>query len=434
MMIHKVDRICTIFFFAVVNLIIILTLYYFDWKFYYYLFFGALLLVQFFILKSSFFWTFFFSIGFTFVIILFHALLFNFNFEIKNIQKFTVVQESKKNYLIKSSFNFFCYLKKSNYSNLKFSTGDTIFISITDRSKYQFDRSFSFTFNNYLFSNNIKYLISKYQIKSIIHPNFLKGWWNNLEHYFKDCHLIESLIFNNHLTGGFYKETIFYNVVQLIIISKHHLNLWKKFYLTFFQKVSPEIIVNFLFLIFFLLYCYLTNFSIVVTRLLVSELLTACFAFLFFRNIFSFNFKVINRLQKYEMKLIWSITAFFFVFYNPKIVFDISFYFCFIIPLAMIYFLKLEISSAWIKKIFINYLVLIVCLPVFISVNNSLNIISPFLVLLIEPLIMVFYILLWPLILTSNFFFPFDWINFINLFLEKILSNCFSIFSWIIYF
>ncbi len=202
-----------------------------------------------------------------------------------------------------------------------------------------------------------------------------------------DKNYLDDEVYNTYLKNG---------VVHLFAISGMHISLLVSILNYLLKKIKGKKIIIGLFLVYF---AFLTNFSASVMRAVT---------FYIMKNIF----KLLNiTLSNVKILLL---TAFLLLFINPFFIYNQGFLYSFLITFSIMLLSK-DITGNYVKKIFkISLIAFLVSLPLTVSNNYEINILSIFSNLLFVPLV-------------SLVIFPFSLIVFLIPFLQPLFHLCLSI-------
>ncbi len=250
------------------------------------------------------------------------------------------------------------------------------------------------SFKLFLKSNNVSYfsyeneilkIENKFSLRNILYKNLFNS--NSSYSEYALCFLFNE--FKNYEIKEIIKTS---GLSYLFVISGFHINIlfiWS-------NKIFKNEKLNF-FLIGFLI--YLLFFPLPATR--------AYLTYYFIR------FKKINNFNSL------SLTGSIIMINNPFIIFSYSFILSFI-STSSIYLINKNINN----KFLISEIIFVATFPIIINWNNYFNLLSPFISLILTPIISIIYIVIiisYPFIFIWNFLdYIFIFINFILLFLLNI--------------
>jgi competence protein ComEC len=222
----------------------------------------------------------------------------------------------------------------------------------------------------------------------------INEWFENLTHFsFRNqiSHYIDRHY--NQITSSFIKlillnikekdgKTIYYHmidlsIVYLIVVSGFHISVLKRIVSRCFCKIPLiGLIVN---LITITLYCYLLNFAVSVTRVLLMYLITIIFG------------KYLkNRID------ILSVSALISLALGPSSMFNIGFCMSYLCTIVILVIFQWEISNPLLEKIVVNIGATLVSLPFVIHMQHQISIwvvLNSFVFSYIFALIFVYFIL-----------------------------------------
>ena len=275
-----------------------------------------------------------------------------------------------------------------------------------------------FNYQNYLLSKKIYYVFNInsiikiknnkniiYSLKNIIVNRINKIDYNGylLDFILGDNSDIDSDITNNYRILG---------ISHLLAISGMHITLLATIIFKILNKIiKKESLINIIISLFLIIYIIITNYSASIIRASLIYILL-----------------IINKKYELGIKTIrYLIIMFLFmIIFNSFYIYDIGFLFSFIISFYLILFSKvINNYHNYFTKIFITSLIsFLVSIPILISNFYSINLLSPFINVIMVPFVSI---IIYPLSLIV-FIFPMFRVVFIFMinileFLTKILSN-----------
>jgi competence protein ComEC len=172
----------------------------------------------------------------------------------------------------------------------------------------------------------------------------------------KTATFINLVLFNIKKGAGYliYHQMIDLSIVYLIVVSGFHIAILKRIVSYCFKRnLVVGNIVNILLITF---YCYLLNFAVSVTRVLIMFVIT-----LIFRKRLSNRFDILGMSGVFSLLL------------GPSSVFNVGFCMSYLCTAGIIYIYKLEITNFFLEKILINLVAVILSLPFVIEIQHQIS-------------------------------------------------------------
>ena len=300
------------------------------------------------------------------LILFFRLIIINNNYEFNNIDKYLVIL-NKENYVILinnklQQFVSYDLLDANMFSVLQIDGNYKEFIESSN-----FDL---FSFKDYLSYRNIEYEleINTYQILTngdVFRPKLMEHLLKGLNN--KSSSIINMLIFGKKDDKELYSKLINLGVVQLFVVSGFHFNALEQL----LSKIKIKWI-NILILVFFAFYLYILDFQIAASR-----------AFLMFcLKLFANKVKFLNNFMNYLLVLSL------FLLINPYYIYHQGFILSFLLTFILIFIKE-------IKKLYKSFIVYLCALPIIISMNNEINILSFLFQLILTPLVTLLFFSSW---------------------------------------
>ena len=302
------------------------------------------------------------------LILFFRLIIINNNYDFNDIDKYLVIL-NKENYVILinnklQQFVSYDLLDANMFSVLQI---DGNYKELIESSNFDL-----FSFKDYLSYRNIEYEleINNYQIltngdtfKPKLMENLLKGLDN------KSSSIINMLIFGNKDDKELYNKLINLGVVQLFVVSGFHFNALEQL----LSKIKIKWI-NILILVFLEFYLYILDFQIAASR-----------AFLMFcLKLLANKVKFLNNFINYLLVLSL------FLLINPYYIYHQGFILSFLLTFILIFIKEIKI-----KNLYKSFIVYLCALPIIISMNNEINILSFLFQLILTPLVTLLFFSSW---------------------------------------
>lgn len=302
------------------------------------------------------------------LILFFRLIIIDNNYEFNNIDKYLVIL-NKENYVILinnklQQFVSYDLLDANMFSVLQIEGNYKELIKSSN-----FDL---FSFKDYLSYRNIEYEleVNNYQILSngdTFKPKLMEHLLKGLD--IKSSSIINMLIFGNKDDKELYNKLINLGVVQLFVVSGFHFNALEQVLV----KIKVKWI-NILILVFFAFYLYILDFQIAASR-----------AFLMFcLKLLVDKVKFLNNFMNYLLVLSL------FLLINPYYIYHQGFILSFLLTFILIFIKEIKI-----KKLYKSFIVYLCALPIIISMNNEINILSFLFQLILTPLVTLLFFSSW---------------------------------------
>ncbi|MDR0740081.1 MAG: ComEC/Rec2 family competence protein [Mycoplasmataceae bacterium] len=167
---------------------------------------------------------------------------------------------------------------------------------------------------------------------------------------------IKLVLFNikDKTSSSTYFHMIDLSIVYLIVVSGFHITILKRMINYLFKR--NKLLGNILNCSIIFFYCYLLNFAVSVTRVLLMFIFT-----LLLRR------RINNRYD------ILCLSGLFSLLLNPYCVFNIGFCMSYLCTIAIIYVYELQISNFLLEKILINVVAVTVSLPFVILLQHKIS-------------------------------------------------------------
>ena len=286
-----------------------------------------------------------------------------------------VYKENNQVIYLKNKENFIINFKVGN--KLKFTLGDRILVKGEFKRASKNTTEYLFNYQKYLERKNIFYIVDAEEIEIVkknknIYYLIKQALYNNFQH---NPYLLtfimgdKSLIKNNVLRS--YQEN---GISHLFAISGMHITMFAKILNIILKKLSLNEEKKFLIISFFLC-CYL---------LLVG------FSPSILRGVLFYIFFTLNKIYYFYIK---PVNLYIFILgvcllINPNFIFDVGFWYSFLISLALIlYSFKLQSKNFVISLFKVSFLSFIVSIPISLFNFYQINILSIFYNILFVPLI-----------------------------------------------
>lgn len=286
-----------------------------------------------------------------------------------------VYKENNQVIYLKNKKNFIINFKVGN--KLKFTLGDRILVKGEFKRASKNTTEYLFNYQKYLERKNIFYIVDAEEIEIVkknknIYYLIKQALYNNFQH---NPYLLtfimgdKSLIKNNVLRS--YQEN---GISHLFAISGMHITMFAKILNIILKKLSLNEEKKFLIISFFLC-CYL---------LLVG------FSPSILRGVLFYIFFTLNKIYYFYIK---PVNLYIFILgvcllINPNFIFDVGFWYSFLISLALIlYSFKLQSKNFVISLFKVSFLSFIVSIPISLFNFYQINILSIFYNILFVPLI-----------------------------------------------
>ncbi len=317
-----------------------------------------------------------------------------------------VYKENNQVIYLKNKENFIINFKVGN--KLKFTLGDRILVKGEFKRASKNTTEYLFNYQKYLERKNIFYIVDAKEIEIVkknknIYYLIKQALYNNFQN---NPYLLtfimgdKSLIKNNVLRS--YQEN---GISHLFAISGMHITMFAKILNIILKKLSLNEEKKFLIISFFLC-CYL---------LLVG------FSPSILRGVLFYIFFTLNKIYYFYIK---PVNLYIFILgvcllINPNFIFDVGFWYSFLISLALIlYSFKLQSKNFVISLFKVSFLSFIVSIPISLFNFYQINILSIFYNILFVPLISV---IIFPCALISSLVKPIRPIfNFLIIILENL--------------
>ena len=240
----------------------------------------------------------------------------------------------------------------------------------------------AFDYRNYLYSQGITNNASLLRLINSQKHNTL---FQKLQKRIDGKELVNSyasmfiLGIRDEMINDYYHQLTELSIVHLFALSGLHIHILRRLIKKVLIFLLPEYLINYLSLIIIGVYMYIIPYNISFMRAYLVMLLMTLFK------------KYLNQLDCF------SLVAMFFVFMNPYIIYNLSFVFS--------YFMYLIIILINHHR-YLNEIVYGASVPIVISIQYRINILSLFLGIILTPLISVLYQLLWLYVIFGNFFKP----------------------------
>ncbi|WP_434414515.1 hypothetical protein JTY60_02385 [symbiont of Argiope bruennichi] len=380
--------------FSVLYLIIFLYIFFYNQSIYNWIFHAFFVIISIFFLRLKIFLAILFCLIFFLISFLITKSINFFN----NKNYLSIISETKNSFVCKKDFQNYFFLKKTSFNQNKLFIGMKI-VPLKISYFHHKSQFFKYNYKNYLFSNYIKGNVIIYE------PNYSENKNNfllNFKNYGKNLKslFLRSLIFYNFSSKNhLLKAAKDYNFLQYLIISSLYLTWLKKIYFFPLKRFLPLKLIEIVFLLFLLIYCYLLTFALVIFRLFIKEII-----------VFFLKFK-----YHYSNLLVWSLSTLFFLLFFPKMIGTIAFFYCFMVGFFAIIFLELinnKIKNNITKKILLTTFIFIICSIFSLYLNKKANILAIFFILIVETISIFFFLISFP--------FAFLQIDITNLLFEKI--------------
>ncbi len=286
-----------------------------------------------------------------------------------------VYKENNQVIYLKNKENFIINFKVGN--KLKFTLGDRILVKGEFKRASKNTTEYLFNYKKYLERKNIFYIVDAEEIEIVkknknIYYLIKQALYNNFQN---NPYLLiflmgdKSLIKNNVLRS--YQEN---GISHLFAISGMHITMFAKILNIILKKLSLNEEKKFLIISFFLC-CYL---------LLVG------FSPSILRGVLFYIFFTLNKIYYFYIK---PVNLYIFILgvcllINPNFIFDVGFWYSFLISLALIlYSFKLQSKNFVISLFKVSFLSFIVSIPISLFNFYQINILSIFYNILFVPLI-----------------------------------------------
>ena len=317
-----------------------------------------------------------------------------------------VYKENNQVIYLKNKENFIINFKVGN--KLKFTLGDRILVKGEFKRASKNTTEYLFNYQKYLERKNIFYIVGAKEIEIVkknknIYYLIKQALYNNFQN---NPYLLtfimgdKSLIKNNVLRS--YQEN---GISHLFAISGMHITMFAKILNIILKKLSLNEEKKFLIISFFLC-CYL---------LLVE------FSPSILRGVLFYIFFTLNKIYYFYIK---PVNLYIFILgvcllINPNFIFDVGFWYSFLISLALIlYSFKLQSKNFVISLFKVSFLSFIVSIPISLFNFYQINILSIFYNILFVPLISF---IIFPCALISSLVKPIRPIfNFLIIILENL--------------
>lgn len=317
-----------------------------------------------------------------------------------------VYKENNQVIYLKNKENFIINFKVGN--KLKFTLGDRILVKGEFKRASKNTTEYLFNYQKYLERKNIFYIVDAKEIEIVkknknIYYLIKQALYNNFQN---NPYLLtfimgdKSLIKNNVLRS--YQEN---GISHLFAISGMHITMFAKILNIILKKLSLNEEKKFLIISFFLC-CYL---------LLVG------FSPSILRGVLFYIFFTLNKIYYFYIK---PVNLYIFILgvcllINPNFIFDVGFWYSFLISLALIlYSFKLQSKNFVISLFKVSFLSFIVSIPISLFNFYQINILSIFYNILFVPLISF---IIFPCALISSLVKPIRPIfNFLIIILENL--------------
>lgn len=317
-----------------------------------------------------------------------------------------VYKENNQVIYLKNKENFIINFKVGN--KLKFTLGDRILVKGEFKRASKNTTEYLFNYQKYLERKNIFYIVGAKEIEIVkknknIYYLIKQALYNNFQN---NPYLLtfimgdKSLIKNNVLRS--YQEN---GISHLFAISGMHITMFAKILNIILKKLSLNEEKKFLIISFFLC-CYL---------LLVG------FSPSILRGVLFYIFFTLNKIYYFYIK---PVNLYIFILgvcllINPNFIFDVGFWYSFLISLALIlYSFKLQSKNFVISLFKVSFLSFIVSIPISLFNFYQINILSIFYNILFVPLISF---IIFPCALISSLVKPIRPIfNFLIIILENL--------------
>jgi len=283
------------------------------------------------------------------------------------------------------------YLKEKETINISY--GDKIYLKGNLRLPKNITIPNIFNYKNYLYNNNIYYILEVEKIIDLKKSNnifyLIKNTIQNRLNRIDSTGYLNAFILGNknYIDNNIYDTYKINGILHIFSISGMHISILASIILFILNQIKPSnknIIVVILFLSFYLI---LTNYQASIVRSIVFYILLKIFKLL----------KI-----KVETKDTLLLAVSFILLIYPKFIYNIGFLYSSIISFSLIIYSNYFNNKYIINTLLISLISFLISLPITINNNYYINILSVFINLIFVPLISF---IIYPLSLLT-FIFP----------------------------
>ena len=304
------------------------------------------------------------------------------------------------------------YLKSNEKININY--GDKLYLTGNLKKPKNNTIPNTFNYKNYLNNNNIYYILEVDKInKQISSKNIIyiikNKIQNRLDKYDTNGYLNAFIIGNkNNIDTETYTNYSKNGIIHIFSISGMHISLMASIILNILNKLKKSD-KNVLFVIAFLiLYLILTNYQASITRSIIFYIIL--------------NLSKLKKLKLSSLDSL-SIAISLILLFIPKFINNIGFLYSSIVSFSLLYFKDKFNKNYILNLLYVSFISFLVSLPITVSLNYQVNILSIFINIIFVPLVSF---ILYPLSLLT-FIFPFL-IQIFNIFINitEYISNFIS--------
>ena len=282
--------------------------------------------------------------------------------------------------------------------------GDSLEMEVAYFDIYQPTNDNAFNYQNYLYSQGITNTAT---IKRLLNFNSTQSLFKELQKRISSNSLVDSyasmfiLGIKDEMIEDYYQQLTELSVVHLFALSGLHIHILSSLLKKVLRFIVPDRFIDYLGVILIGIYVYTIPFNISFIRAYLVMLLSVLFK------------QYLNKLD------CLSIVTVLMLLMNPYIIFSLSFLFSY-----FIYFVILMIN----KNKYFNLLVYFGSLPIVLTIQYRINILSLFLGIVLVPLISLLYQVLWGYVILGDLVKPI--VSLVIYFLNNIVTFCndFSVF------
>lgn len=264
---------------------------------------------------------------------------------------------------------------------LDYDVGDEVELEVDYFEMMKATNENGFNYQNYLYSQGIT---SNATLKRLIKGQKNMTFFQKIQSKMKDD-VIGSyakmfiLGIKDNTISDYYQQLMDLSIVHLFALSGLHIHILQKLIKKILIFLLPETSINYISLIIIGLYMYMIPYNISFMRAYLVMVLGTLFK------------KYLNQLD------CLSVVAMFFILMNPYVIYNLSFIFSYFMYLVIILINRHKYS---------NVLIYLASVPIIISIQYRINVLSLVLGIVLTPMISFLYQLLWGYLFFGNYLKP----------------------------